>query len=563
MKFKQIDNNRKIFECILLIVGLAICECIFFRELLWGDKFPGGDTALIMMECDHWYDVLKYGHGLTEMRAFWPVNHWLGGSDMMLGEGLLHSFLRLIGCDLFSAYIATVVVTHFTGVIFLWVFLRNIGVKRIGVIAAEIMSFFSCSFVSFSGHSQFFSYSYIAVLFWALERIYHYRSDHEKGNRSKRYFYEFIAILYYGLSFLTAFYVGYFMTIWMGLTALVLAVICRKKVKALLVWVKDHIMESFICVVAQIWWIYPFCKVYLPMLSLSGGGYGDEEVALFSADWSDILRTISKAPLERLWNSYVRHSLSADMEMWRGTVEAEVSSGYPVITVLLFVLSLVLLIKVLIRSKAEVGIRTGMLSAMAVSTLLCFCIFLKTGDFSIWITLRSLVPGGSSVRAVGRIIGMMCLPIAVVTAGGSYHAVRKKNKAQMIALIGVIIILIISNICDMPVQFDISEMRDSISSVTQAPDDCKVMIILDETDVTNRYSTQMKSWMIASENNLYTVNGYSGNFPPGWNLAYTSDEGDYLNRVISYLDIYGATGMDGIYIYDTGIEKWIPLNSNE
>ena len=230
MRSKQTENNnRKKYEWLLIATGLVILECIFFRRLIWDDKFPGGDTALIMMECDHWYDVFRYGHGLTEMRAFWPVNMWLGGSDMMLGEGLLHSLLRMAGCDMFTAYIVTVVITHFIGVFFLWLLLKNIGIKKIYIIAAEVISFFSCSFVSFSGHSQFFSFSYMAVLFWAIERIFHYRSDSEKDNRYKRYFYEFIAILFYGSSFLTAFYVGYFMTIWMGLTAVFLMIICRKR----------------------------------------------------------------------------------------------------------------------------------------------------------------------------------------------------------------------------------------------------------------------------------------------------------------------------------------------
>jgi len=86
------------------------------------------------------------------------------------------------------------------------------------------------------------------------------------------------------------------------------------------------------------------------------------------------------------------------------------------------------------------------------------------------------------------------------------------------------------------------------------------MILFDGSDISNRYSTQMKSWMIASANDLYTVNGYSGNFPPGWNLAYTTDEEDYLNRVISYLDIYCAAERNGIYLYDYSNGEWIQFN---
>ena len=73
-----------------------------FQFLSSFDLFPGprGDTRLIAYVVEHWYQVLSgYGH-LLSPGMFYPVQHTLGYSDVLLGIAIPYSLLRLAGMNI-------------------------------------------------------------------------------------------------------------------------------------------------------------------------------------------------------------------------------------------------------------------------------------------------------------------------------------------------------------------------------------------------------------------------------------------------------------------------------
>jgi len=551
-KGKKIQLFRYYIPVILFGMDL-----FFLRRVVFSGMLPGGDTSLIMMQCEHWYDVTSNGFGLSEMRSFWPLTGWLGGSDIMLGEGLLHAALRSLGMDLFDAYKWTVFVTHLMGVLFLWLLLRNLKTNPIMIIVGEIIVFFSCSFSAFSGHSQFFSYAYVAAVFWGMERCWHFRNEGGK----KRFPYELIITFFVGLCFLTAFYVGYFLVIQLAVATVIFILMRIRKYN--IKDVRKFITEAVMVIIFQLWWIIPFLKTYLPILKLLGSGKSDAETALFSADFSDIFRTRSLFPLEKLWNEYFPHRLPEGYEAWRHNVEAEVSSGYPFITALLFIAGSVWAVMAIRKEKTskDEKVKIQAIMALSISVIIVLMLFLKIGETSLWILIRNIIPGGSAIRAAARALGMNLLPVGIVTAVSGTEVINNlkiRNIYKNVAAVTILVFLAAVNYSEIPVQAYFDDLRSQLAEVPNPPKECKVMVYL-RKDEKYDYYVQMRSWMIASDKNLYTVNGYSGNLPPGWDLANAPGNEIYLKNLSIYFELFGVTNTESVFVYDEGSHYWSRL----
>ena len=552
------EKNKILNDCIFFAL-LLIAELWFFRTIVFQGKLIGGDTPLNVLLLDHWYDVAAKGFAFNELRAFWPVNRWLGASDMMLGEGILHTVFRSCGADIFMAYNLTVILTHFMGVVFLWKALDELKVGRYYIFIAEFISFFSCSYSALIMHTQFIAYAYWAGFLYFAVKWWEHRND---GKRGKRIGFSAGCTFFLGLLFLTCVYSGYVLVLFMICFGVLLLVITRSG-RAVLGWISKHLLEIFIIILLQAGWVIPFIMVHLPVRELINGGYPVVELRLFSAGFSDIFRTISSSPLERLYASSVSRFVPQEYANFAYTANIEASCGYPFISAVLFILSGVYSLKTI--KSGESGKKKGV-AAVWLTVLIILCVFLKAWDHSVWEYIRVLVPGGNSLRALARVMGLMTLPVGIAAAVGMEVILKKlsdtrdiKKIVKVIAGVILIALMVYVNKADLFTQGYISDYRAYLNNVPDPPEDCRVMMILTNEDPTYYYNTQTDSWLIAADKNLMTVNGYSGNVPPGWNIANLSGQDEYLNNVGAYLRTYGVQNFDGLYAYSVEDRQWIKI----
>ena len=66
----------------------------------------------------------------------------------------------------------------------------------------------------------------------------------------------------------------------------------------------------------------------------------------------------------------------------------------------------------------------------------------------------------------------------------------------------------------------------------------------------------MISWMMADHNHIYTINGYSGNYPKGWVMAYQNREA-YLTAVEKWFLQKKITDTSTVYAYIPEEDRWI------
>jgi hypothetical protein len=141
-----------------------------------------------------------------------------------------------------------------------------------------------------------------------------------------------------------------------------------------------------------------------------------------------------------------------------------------------------------------------------------FVLTFVVGRFSLWIFMSYLFPGGSAIRAVGRIqIFMLIFWVPVLLYGlQSWLSMRGKIKAfAMVAILGML-----SECLYTPTQvFSRRAEKEEVQAlVAQIPDSCRVIAFGKTPD----YRLHLDAIRAAFATGRVTLNGYSGSEPPGY-----------------------------------------------
>ncbi|HVI53966.1 MAG TPA: hypothetical protein VM621_02805 [Luteibacter sp.] len=152
-----------------------------------------------------------------------------------------------------------------------------------------------------------------------------------------------------------------------------------------------------------------------------------------------------------------------------------------------------------------------------VSVLLLAVLTLSVGGHSLYMVIARL-PGITSVRAVSRIVVVMTLPVALLVAIGvdAMSSVRTHWKILGAALV---VIMIGESGATTTIKLDMEQARGRISHLaSELPSPMPARAIVFNplrTDVAS-YDSELDGVILAQDKGLPTLNGYSGNIPPGY-----------------------------------------------
>jgi hypothetical protein len=159
---------------------------------------------------------------------------------------------------------------------------------------------------------------------------------------------------------------------------------------------------------------------------------------------------------------------------------------------------------------------------VCISLILLFLVTLNIGGFSLYKELFYL-PGLGSIRAVSRIVLVMLLPVAILVAVGVENLFLKFSPISIFhrVILGVFIIVLLSG--------EILFFRKSMTSIVTVhnrqkelyanlPATLSKSAILMVTQKNNEpfYLSEIDGMILAQDLGLPTLNGYSGNTPPGY-----------------------------------------------
>ncbi|MBR3104779.1 MAG: hypothetical protein IKH46_13280 [Lachnospiraceae bacterium] len=547
---------------IITAAVIVLAEFLYFRAALADGRCFGvsEDGLLINMILEHWNNVFQNGQPVDTLEAFYPQTGTLGYSDILLGPGIIYTLFRYIGADVFGAYNSTVITLHMIGVVFMYLALREVGCSRIGGVLGLFLSFWSCSFSQLTWHVQFFALTYIAMAVWGIIGML----KRKGGSAASRLPFLVWTTISIGEAFLSSFYTAYLTTVFCIVTVLVHTVVTiirrddEKKdlgKKVIKYW-KEFVVGG----VLQLPWLVILFVIYMPVYK-ELGSYDTGFTLALSPVPVDFFRTLSYAPLETAVRTVLPFQIDPGYEMWVENILMERSYGWPLTaTVFLIVLFVYTIRK---RGKDE-GDRIFL--SVVFSMLILFLVSCRYGDFSPWIHfVAKFLPGAGAIRATGRCLGVLVIPmticicsrVRVIEKDGENESGIKKRMGILGVEIILIFLLLFSSLCKRYALEDKDYFRQILSGCERPPEDCEIMLmVFADPAVIYSPELQMVAWMIADECNIQTINGYTGNYPRGWNLANNTSE-EYLFNVQQWLMTKGITDHSHIYAYIPEENHWI------
>ncbi len=542
----------------LIFLLLVFYEVFYFRKAFGGGQIIGfsWDTVLIDLILEHWHNVFSGKEAILTLRSFWPAVGSLGYSDALVVPGMIYSILRIVMKDSFGAYDLALILLHFSGIFFLYASLRRLGCSRKISLLGLFLSLWACTFTHLSYHTQFFSVALLPAVIYMFLRF----QQNGEGGFRKRLPYGIGATIFYGLTWLTAFYTAWFFSVFLGLLLVIYAVVKIKKEHdtwkgQFTAFLKGHAGEMLMYGVMQVVWLVPFLVLYLPAYTQKRE-YDRGFVITHAPEWWDILRTYSYAPLERLLQEVLPSRVAGGYELFEHNRVMETSYGWAVPAFLLFLVVLTGSIRALSK-KSNVNDLVFSASAALVLLYLCCC---RYGEWMPWDLLRHLLPGADTIRATGRGIGIMSVPLSYIVCIWLSEWIKnrpEKKRVRTVIYTGTLLWLVWTGQAEMVINEEIGSLRAETEAVMTPPEDCRVFFMcpLDEASY-DKFDMNMRAWLIAERFDLQTVNGYSGSFPAEWDLI-ADDMSSYYIQLQHWLEVNGITDMSGFYGYIKEMNGWL------
>ncbi|MEP0313260.1 MAG: hypothetical protein ABJL57_03025 [Hyphomonas sp.] len=164
--------------------------------------------------------------------------------------------------------------------------------------------------------------------------------------------------------------------------------------------------------------------------------------------------------------------------------------------------------------------RTQLVRYLSITLAILVVITLAIGSVSLYRSLTYL-PGFGAIRAVSRITVVLLLPMAVLASEGIWRLREWGRIPDTVLAIGVGIAFLFETQSYQPVLTPLSEWKarvDAIESQVAGQDVTGRLLYVTQTLQTGDPGvfTEADAMMAAQEIGIPTLNGYSGNFPPGY-----------------------------------------------
>ncbi len=566
--------NPAILTRFAIIAGGVFAVCLFFRETVFSgfDLVPGdrGDARLNIYIFEHWWRVIQGKAYWLDPAYFYPTEHTLGYTHALFLNGVVYSVFRILGFDMYAAFIAAMMALCAFGYAGMFLLLRRILVVPVGIAIAVAILFINANsfFVSFAvSHPQ-----YVTIVFlpWILYGMGLYWKNPDKLGRAG-WIQGIATCLLLALVFYTSFYTGWFFVFWLGLASVWGVIFAWLRwggvpcIQAMLSTIPKYGLQWLGFAGSFAVGLIPFLITYIPVLKLNGARHFESEVLGTLPTLFDFINTGHE---NGVWGSFL---LALNPGMNNRPLAHEMWYGYPVLFLIAFAICLLVAI-VNVRSLIHANVRTSFISntqnyvIFALSAMATATFFLLVANFEIfylWKVIFKYVPGASALRVISRsllILGIpMFLCIALLAGAVFQNAIRFHSKKHRYALqSGVIILLsffLIESLTRIQfARFSAGEERAFMRSIPIPPEGTSSFLITEvrEAEIADTFA-QIDAMIIAQSNDIGTFHGQSGMTPAGW--AFFGIGGErYLANARSWMWRTGT--VEDVYALDLETKEW-------
>ena len=318
----------------LALLILLFCEVFFFRNILGNDLMFGdrGDGRLTMLFSEHWWNFFCGRERFGELAMLYPAKNVIGYSDMFLGFGLIHSFLRLLSFDMYAAFKWTLIIVHIIGTYAMfYLCFKKLHISILWSLFATITFCFSNAFSIHVGHTQLFGMSILPILsIFLVNAVTKYRKQQNCQSSLLAFLAVFVLLMY------TSWYVAYFSGLFLGVLLLVYLIQLRNVLHN---W---YFLQQFIksvwpvvikCSIFAFILLIPFLSIYLPIF-LESGGYSYADVSIYLPEIADFINVDE--------DNFMFGNIIKKMGLSERGYSGEVVIGFSVVLSVLFLVTFII-----------------------------------------------------------------------------------------------------------------------------------------------------------------------------------------------------------------------------
>lgn len=478
------------------LLGLVLCT---MPAIGWYSKVPGDlvDSRFNNALLEHLYLWVRgEADELWSPDFFYPYKGVLTYSDNHFGSGPFYVLFRFVGFDRIAAYQTWFALGSTLNFAAAYYVFRKLSFSDLAAAAGAFAFAFALSNLSHHGHSQLVFRFAIPLAFLFLWQ------GLERGSPLRIA----IAAALTAYQFLCSIYLGIFLIYLLGFVALFAIVFRWSTVRGLLQGIKGQSTKD------NVWTVLLFVLsalstamllyTYFRISSEYGFNRSIIEVvnllprvqSYFVADGSSIWRALSLQIGTDLPNRY-EHQMFFGLALIVAAI-----GGFWVAR----------------RSKSS-----RHLADVAGASLLALILFtLYIGPYSPYMIFMRIVPGVDSIRAVARIDLLMVLPLAILCAVLIDQLRQSPKAATRHASLAIACVLLVEPWSHQPHAFPVEAWKAREHAVDavfpeEYPEDAVLYLRTAINSPWSYMETELDGVFAAQKRGLKTINGYSGNVPPG------------------------------------------------
>ena len=492
------SGHRALLARVGIPVGLGVLGIVLVvHPMLWGgvSRVPGWpeqDPRLIAFVFEHAYRWLA---GFPEHASLWspPIFFPQSGAatytEPLVAAGLLYWPWRSLGCSPLTAYqlwVVSIFALNYASALVLlrWSFDTSRPAAAVG---AFVFAFGSSRIVSLS-KSQLIPYFYLVLALLALLEVF--RVPPRTGARVKSWMWIGVFAAALVAQFYTAFYPFYFFGLAL-LVALAWASCVPSLRRAAWPTIRRNGFAIAACGTLALLAIAPLATAYI----LTAG-----EVGLRPYDSTKITQWFSWSLMGSSNWLYGWVDRLPRFSPWSRSIH---NNGLGLVTVVVAAVGLY-------RARTRQSVVVIVLTA---ATL--FVISLRLyDDVSLWWWVRGVIPGSEALRAVARIGNLLVFPVAIGLALFFEQQARRTSPWLLALLAG----FCVAEQLHRDLSFDKAFLEWRVARIAaEVPAGCKAFFLV-TTGGNSDIDVHDDAMWVSLATGIPTVNGRSGNVPPGWEL---------------------------------------------
>jgi hypothetical protein len=511
---------RKMSLLLPLMVFAAAFVLVPWSLLESGALMPGnlGDSRLNNYFLENTYQfLLGRSDSLWHLPFFYPHPYIVGFSDNLFGTAPVYIALRVFGLAHDTAFQGWFLLAYPANFAAAFYSLRRFGFSGLAATTGALIFAFALPTIAHAGHPQLhhrFAIPLVMVFLFGFLQ-------------SRQWRLLIIAGYWLVWQFYTGFYMGFFALFlsalmivafllnarcirWqVFLNTLSLFVAAWKSLDKRTQW--RYFLHLTVLLAAMILLFYPYIQVSL----IYGAGRGWAEISTMLPRWQSYLA----ADYLPMWAS-LQGSLLSDVPMRH---EHQMFAG---VTTWCLVFA-GLLMGSRLKTDSAFPLMAGVLA-------LCILLTLNIGGFSLWYLLHKL-PLFSAIRAVTRIDQALLFPMAFFAAVAMDYL--RESGPQLAIRVGMALLVLGLLLAEysmirMPISSK-AEWRAQIMEANKAvPDNLASDSILFLAQASPSFFVhEIDAMWVAMLRGVKTLNGYSGNYPPGYSVRYGRDCSELEKRL--------------------------------